>query len=69
VMSVLPTSCDGLVIGMLNDWDLATIASDSNTPGTGRTGTISFMVCRLLTARDIEPKLRHDAESFIWACM
>ena len=59
--------CDGRVIGVLNYWDLATIASDSNTPGTGRTSTISFIALRLLTGRDIEHKFRHDAEPFIWA--
>jgi len=38
--------CDGRVIGVLNDWELTTMAPDSNTPGTCRTGTISFIALR-----------------------
>jgi Fungal protein kinase len=59
---------DGRVVGVLNDWDLATVVCDSTTPSTDRTGTIPFMALRLLTGHDVEHKYRHEAESFIWAC-
>jgi Fungal protein kinase len=59
---------DGCVVGVLNDWDLATVVCDSTTPSTDRTGTIPFMALRLLTGHDVEHKYRHEAESFIWAC-
>jgi hypothetical protein len=60
---------DGQVIGVLNDYDLASLASD--TPlGNQRTGTMLFMAIDLLKADGQDGKVkhlyRHDMESFIW---
>ena len=55
------------VIGVLNDWDLATVVSTSTAPSTDRTGTVPFIAIRLLEGRDREHRFRHDAESAIWA--
>jgi Fungal protein kinase len=60
---------DGCVVGVLNDWDLATVVCDPTTPSTDRTSTIPFMALRLLTGDDVEHQYRHEAESFIWACI
>jgi len=58
----------GIVIGVLNDYDLSSIR---NVPsGQERTGTVPFMAMALLTdkaiAGQVEHLYRHDAESFIW---
>ncbi|KAH7891085.1 hypothetical protein F5I97DRAFT_1923646 [Phlebopus sp. FC_14] len=59
---------DGNVVGVLNDFDLAS-TSDRAT-GTERTGTVPFMVLDLLTKPalrgDVTQLYEHDAESFIW---
>ena len=54
------------VVGVLNDWDLATVLSSSATPNTDRTGTIPFMALQLLSGERVVHMFRHDAESFIW---
>ena len=54
------------VVGVLNDWDLATVLSSSATPNTDRTGTIPFMALQLLDGGRVAHMFRHDAESFIW---
>ena len=54
------------VVGVLNDWDLATVLSSSATPNTDRTGTIPFMALQLLEGERVTHMFRHDAESFIW---
>jgi hypothetical protein len=59
---------NGLIIGVLNDYDLSSMR---DTPtGTERRGTIPFMVVDLLTKEALQGKVahlyRHDAESFIW---
>ncbi|KAH7891060.1 hypothetical protein F5I97DRAFT_2071501 [Phlebopus sp. FC_14] len=59
---------DGNVVGVLNDFDLAS-TSDRAT-GTERTGTVPFMALDLLTKPalrgDVTHLYEHDAESFIW---
>ena len=59
--------CEGdSVVGVLKDWDLATVHSSSGTPNTDRTGTIPFMALQLLSGEHVVHMFRHDAESFIW---
>ncbi|KAI9460375.1 hypothetical protein HD554DRAFT_2133358 [Boletus coccyginus] len=57
-----------LVVGVLIDFDLATIV-DSVT-GNERTGTVPFMALDLLSKEVLAGKIEHiyayDAESFIW---
>ncbi|KAF9245409.1 hypothetical protein BU15DRAFT_31663, partial [Melanogaster broomeanus] len=61
---------DGNVIGILNDYDLASLTSSKHPLGYEQTGTIPFMAIDLLDAngRDgkVERLYRHDMESFIW---
>ena len=54
------------VVGVLNDWDLATAISSSGAPNARRTGTIPFMALQLLSSNTGVHMFRHDAESFIW---
>jgi len=54
------------VVGVLIDWDLATVISSSGIPNTDRTGTIPFMALQLLSGEPVVHMLRHDAESYIW---
>ena len=54
------------VVGVLNDWDLATALSASSTPNTDRTGTVPFMALQLLSTQNVQHLFRHDVESFIW---
>ena len=59
--------CEGNnVVGVLNDWGLATVLSSSATPNTDRTGTIPFMALQLLKGERVAQMFRHDVESFIW---
>ena len=53
-------------VGVLNDWDLATVLSPSATHNTDRTGTIPLMALQLLEGERVVHMFRHDAESFIW---
>ena len=58
--------CEGnIFVGLLNEWDLATVLSSSATPDTDRTGTIPFMALQLLLGERVVHMFRHDAESFI----
>ena len=57
------------VVGVLNDWDLATALSASSIPNTDRTGTIPFMALQLVSIENTVHLLRHDAESFIWVLL
>src|SRR5882757_3432129 len=54
------------VVGVLGDWDLATVISSSGTPNTDRTGTIPFMALQLFEGDPVIHMFRHDAESYIW---
>ncbi|KAF9245408.1 hypothetical protein BU15DRAFT_71158 [Melanogaster broomeanus] len=61
---------DGKVIGVLNDYDLASLTSSKNPLSYERTGAILFTAIDLLdaNARDskVEHLYRHVMESFIW---
>ena len=54
------------VVGVLNDWDLATVIPSLDTPNTDRTGTIPFMALLPLSGKPVVHMFRHDMESFIW---
>ncbi|KAI6116673.1 hypothetical protein EDD17DRAFT_1510467 [Pisolithus thermaeus] len=59
---------DGTIMGVLNDFDLASTEGDDI--GTERTGTVPFMALDLLRRHGIYNQIKHgyqhDAESFIW---
>ncbi|KIK33251.1 hypothetical protein CY34DRAFT_29547, partial [Suillus luteus UH-Slu-Lm8-n1] len=61
---------DGKLIGVLNDYDLSSLATESGPRGYERTGTVPFMAVDLLTKRgqrgEVKHLYRHDLESFIW---
>ncbi|KAH7903117.1 hypothetical protein BJ138DRAFT_1120710 [Hygrophoropsis aurantiaca] len=56
--------------GVLNDYDLASLADQIGPKGNERTGTIPFMALELLTWEALEGRVthlyRHDVESFVW---
>ncbi|KAF9245415.1 hypothetical protein BU15DRAFT_71167 [Melanogaster broomeanus] len=60
----------GKVIGVLNDYDLASLTTSNNPLGYERTGMIPFMVIDLLNANTRDGKVEHlychDMVSFIW---
>ncbi|KAG2104721.1 uncharacterized protein F5147DRAFT_263040 [Suillus discolor] len=57
-------------IGVLNDYDLSSLADDPGPRGNERTGTVPFMAVDLLTEEGQQGKVkhlyRHDLESFMW---
>ncbi|KAH7891061.1 hypothetical protein F5I97DRAFT_1827025 [Phlebopus sp. FC_14] len=59
---------DGNVVGVLNDFDLASLGD--GVTGTERTGTVPFIALDLLTDEALRGEVKHlyehDAESFIW---
>ncbi|KAH7908115.1 hypothetical protein BJ138DRAFT_1181988 [Hygrophoropsis aurantiaca] len=64
---------NGEVVGVLNDFDLASLVSKGQPKGpqgNQRTGTPPFMALELLTPEglkgEIEHLYRHDLESFFW---
>ncbi|KAG1766866.1 hypothetical protein EV702DRAFT_785943 [Suillus placidus] len=61
---------DGKLIGVLNDYDLSSLANDPGPRGNERTGTVPFMALDLLTAKaqrgEVKHIYRHDLESFMW---
>ncbi|KIK72565.1 hypothetical protein PAXRUDRAFT_836425, partial [Paxillus rubicundulus Ve08.2h10] len=61
---------EGKVVGVLNDYDLASLASSQTPLGNKRTGTMPFMAIELLATDGQDGKVehlyRHDMESFIW---
>ncbi|KAG2075856.1 hypothetical protein BDR04DRAFT_1068788 [Suillus decipiens] len=61
---------DGKRIGVLNDYDLSSLADDPGPRGNERTGTVPFMALDLLTEEgqrgEVKHLYRHDLESFIW---
>ncbi|KAG1883292.1 hypothetical protein F4604DRAFT_1920496 [Suillus subluteus] len=61
---------DGKRIGVLNDYDLSSLANVQGPQGNERTGTVPFMARELLTEEGQRGKVkhlyRHDLESFIW---
>ncbi|KIN99501.1 hypothetical protein M404DRAFT_810069 [Pisolithus tinctorius Marx 270] len=58
------------VMGVLNDYDLSSLADSSNLLGNERTGTMPFMAIDLLEEDGQDGKVehlyRHDMESFIY---
>lgn len=61
---------DGKLIGVLNDYDLSSLASDLGPRGNERTGTVPFMALELLKEKgqrgEVKHLYRHDLESFVW---
>lgn len=61
---------DGILMGVLNDYDLSSLASAHGPQGNERTGTVPFMALDLLTPKgqggEVKHLYRHDLESFIW---
>jgi len=61
---------EGKLIGVLNDYDLSSLANALGPQGNERTGTVPFMALDLLTERgqrgQVEHLYRHDLESFVW---
>jgi hypothetical protein len=61
---------DGKRIGVLNDYDLSSLADDPCPRGNERTGTVPFMALDLLSPNaqrgEVKHLYRHDLESFIW---
>jgi hypothetical protein len=61
---------EGKLIGVLNDYDLSSLANEPGPRGNERTGTVPFMVCDLLTEKgqqgEVKHLYRHDLESFVW---
>ncbi|KAG2137854.1 uncharacterized protein EDB93DRAFT_1090936 [Suillus bovinus] len=60
----------GRLIGVLNDYDLSSLADDQDPRGNERTGTIPFTALELLSAQgqrgEVKHLYRHDIESFMW---
>ncbi|KAH7920466.1 hypothetical protein BV22DRAFT_1198884 [Leucogyrophana mollusca] len=60
----------GRAVGVLNDFDLATLAENEAPSGNQRTGTVPFMARALLTPKGLKGQIthtyRHEAESFVW---
>ncbi|KAG2107959.1 uncharacterized protein F5147DRAFT_837161 [Suillus discolor] len=58
------------LIGVLNDYDLSSLANAVGPQGNERTGTVPFMALELLTKDGQQGKVkhlyRHDLESFMW---
>ncbi|KAG2032589.1 hypothetical protein BDR03DRAFT_903550 [Suillus americanus] len=61
---------DGKRVGVLNDYDLSSLADDPAPRGNERTGTVPFMALELLSAQaqrgEVKHLYRHDLESFMW---
>jgi hypothetical protein len=61
---------DGKRMGVLNDYDLSSLADDPCPRGNELTGTVPFMALDLLSAEAQRGKVkhlyRHDLESFMW---
>ncbi|KAG2120140.1 hypothetical protein DEU56DRAFT_835979 [Suillus clintonianus] len=60
----------GKFMGVMNDYDLSSLASADGPQGNERTGTVPFMALDLLTARaqrgEVKHLYLHDMESFVW---
>ncbi|KAG2114188.1 uncharacterized protein F5147DRAFT_607426 [Suillus discolor] len=61
---------NGKLIGVLNDYDLSSLANVVGPQGNERTGTVPFMALDLLTEKaqrgEVKHLYRHDLESFMW---
>ncbi|KAH7918217.1 hypothetical protein BV22DRAFT_994988, partial [Leucogyrophana mollusca] len=60
----------GRAVGVLNDFDLSSLADNEGLSGHQRMGTVPFMARGLLSPEGLDGEIthmyRHDAESFIW---
>ncbi|KAG1730088.1 hypothetical protein EDB19DRAFT_2012287 [Suillus lakei] len=60
----------GKRMGVLNDYDLSSLADVQGPLGNERTGTVPFMALELLSAKaqrgEVKHLYRHDLESFMW---
>ncbi|KAG1730075.1 hypothetical protein EDB19DRAFT_1391181 [Suillus lakei] len=60
----------GKRMGILNDYDLSSLADGQGPLGNERTGTVPFMALELLSAKaqrgEVKHLYRHDLESFMW---
>ncbi|KAG0706458.1 hypothetical protein DFH29DRAFT_1022318 [Suillus ampliporus] len=61
---------EGVLMGVLNDYDLSSLATAFGPQGNERTGTVPFMALDLLTPEgqqgNVKHLYRHDLESFVW---
>ncbi|KAG2035199.1 hypothetical protein BDR03DRAFT_535397 [Suillus americanus] len=61
---------NGQLIGVLNDYDLSSLANVVGPQGNERTGTVPFMAIELLSPSaqrgEVKHLYRHDLESFMW---
>ncbi|KAG0699555.1 hypothetical protein DFH29DRAFT_1070617 [Suillus ampliporus] len=61
---------NGVLMGVLNDYDLSSLATTPGPQGNERTGTVPFMALDLLSLQgqrgEVEHLYRHDLESFMW---
>jgi hypothetical protein len=61
---------DDTLVGVLNDYDLSSLATVQGPDGNERTGTVPFMAIDLLTEKgqrgEVKHLYRHDLESFMW---
>jgi hypothetical protein len=59
-----------VLIGVLNDYDLSSLADEPGPRGNERTGTVPFMALDLFTKKgqrgEVKHLYRHDLESFMW---
>ncbi|KAF8122602.1 hypothetical protein EV363DRAFT_1090508, partial [Boletus edulis] len=62
---------DGKAMGVVNDFDLSTLAGSEHEFSNERTGTIPFMAIELLDENGqkglVTHLYRHEVESLIWA--
>ncbi|KAG1754740.1 uncharacterized protein EDB91DRAFT_1076846 [Suillus paluster] len=60
----------GILMGVLNNFDLSLLATTKGPLGNERTGTVPFMALNLLTEEglrgEVEHLYHHDLESFMW---
>ncbi|KAG2125371.1 hypothetical protein DEU56DRAFT_892567 [Suillus clintonianus] len=60
----------GKLMGVLNDYDLSSLADVVGPQGNERTGTVPFMALELLSPQgqrgEVKHLYRHDLESFMW---
>ncbi|KAG2031062.1 hypothetical protein BDR03DRAFT_973469 [Suillus americanus] len=58
------------LIGVLNDYDLSSLADDQGPRGNERTGTVPFMALEFLSTQgqrgEVKHLYRHDLWSFMW---
>lgn len=60
---------DRKLIGVLIDYDLATMPPFEKTDNGERIGTVAFMACEFLNLPNIKYGLHHDYESFLYCAI